>query len=81
MGILIVIKLINAQIVYILIILFSKTSDNDENAAFQEHKGKESLVNKCIRTIAVNFDKNPNIDGLPEKLLPKLVDQLSLTYR
>ena len=50
----------------------SKTSDNDENAAFQEHKGKESLVNKCIRTIAVNFDKNPNIDGLPEKLLPKL---------
>jgi len=57
----------------------SKTSDNDENAAFQEHKGKESLVNKCIRTIAVNFDKNPNIDGLPEKLLPKLVDQLSLT--
>ena len=26
----------------------------------------------------MNFDKNPNIDGLPEKLLPKLVDQLSL---
>ena len=36
-------------------------------------------MSKCIRTIALNFDKNPNIDGMPEKLLPKLVDQLSLT--
>ena len=51
----------------------------EEEDPFAEHKGKESLVSKCIRTIALNFDKNPNIDGMPEKLLPKLVDQLSLT--
>ena len=50
----------------------------DENLD-ETHLGKETLVSKCIRTIAENFDKNPNIDGLPEKLLPRLVDQLSLS--
>ena len=39
----------------------------------------ESLVDKCLRVIAQNFATRPRIEGLPETLLPRLVDQLSLT--
>jgi hypothetical protein len=50
-----------------------------EEDLHETHLGKETLVSKCIRAIAENFHKNPDIDGLPAKLLPRLVDQLSLT--
>ena len=38
----------------------------------------ETLVEKCLRSVAANFATRPHIENLPEKLLPKLVERLPL---
>lgn len=38
----------------------------------------ESLVEKCLNVIAENFARRPQIEQLPEKLLPRLVEKLPL---
>ena len=53
----------------------------DHNATLDPSKVSPvevSLVNKCLDIVAANFALKPNIENLPEKLLPKLVDRLPL---
>jgi hypothetical protein len=53
----------------------------DHNATLDPSKVSPvevSLVNKCLDIVAANFASKPNIENLPEKLLPKLVDRLPL---
>ena len=52
---------------------------SDQNTKFI-YMDSQTLLFQIVKTSKnLNFDKNPNIDGLPEKLLPRLVDQLSLS--